>query len=255
MLKNLLNLLIFWVLAPSTFSFRSFPWIIGGVGFTMTLLLYFPGGWHYDASVQHAQAASGLYGDWHPPVIVASLRCANGMFNAVFHTNYSHMGVLFTLYALLFWSGVASVLAASQPFWKQLEGNPRLFTFIPIGIILAVLCSDIFFWARGASKDLGMLGSYLLALGMLLNWSESKKRQIGFSIAILCFLAYGTSLRHNAIFALLPLVTWLVWLLCTKKSMLRNSPQIKLSNCSFTTTVRLLFFTFPLPVLEQIYAS
>ena len=35
----------------------------------------------------------------------------------------------------------------------------------------------------------------------------------------------------------------------------RNSPQIKLSNCSFTTTVRLLFFTFPLPVLEQIYAS
>ena len=36
---------------------------------------------------------------------------------------------------------------------------------------------------------------------------------------------------------------------------LRNSPQIKLSNCSFTTTVRLLFFTFPLPVLEQIYAS
>ena len=191
------------------------------VGFGLDSHFFFPGGWSYDASVQHAQAVSGLYGDWHPPVMAASLRWCNLIFNTIFQTDYSRTGVLFTLYLLLFWVGLASVFTASRTFWERLEGKPWLLSLIPLGVILAAGWFDLLGWPSSINKDVGMLGSYLLAVGLLLNWPESRRRQVGFGIAILFLLAYGTSLRHNAIFALIPLVLWLVWSLFEKKTILK----------------------------------
>ena len=219
--KPLSERFIDWMLEPGPSLFQHLPLIFGVVGFLATLFFYFPGVWHYDASVQHAQAVSGLYGDWHPPVMAASLRGVNRIFNAIVHSDYSKTGVLFTLYALFFWTGMASVLAASQPFWRRLEGKPRLLSLLPFGLILTICSSDLIPWTAEFSKDIGMLGSYLLAVGMLLNWPNAKSRQLGFGLAIPVLFLYGTSLRHNAIFSLLPLVVWFVWLLFKKRSILK----------------------------------
>ncbi len=221
MLKNAYRNFLLFLISPCRISLTWVPWGIGLSGFLATLILYFPGDWSWDASVQHAQAVSGLYGDWHPPVMAASLRWANRIFNALFQTSYSGTGVLFTLYALLFWTGVAGVIATTNPFWKKLEGKPRLLTFVPLAIFFVFFCSDLIPWTASFSKDIGMLGAYMLSVGMLLNWPDSKRRRFVFGVIILVLLIYGTSLRHNAIFSLFPLVVWYTWLLFEKKTVLK----------------------------------
>ena len=221
MLNNVYRNILLFLGSPRRISLTWVPWAVSLLGFGLSVCFYYPGDWSYDVSVQHAQAVSGIYGDWHPPVMAASLRWSNRLFNTIFQTNYSRTGILFTLHTLFFWGGGASVLVAGNGFWKKLNGKAWILSLVPLFAILVLLCSDLIPWTASFSKDVGMLGPYLLATGILLNWPKLKKQRMVVSILLLFFLVYGTSLRHNAIFALFPLVVWLTWLLSEKKSVLK----------------------------------
>ena len=159
------SLMIHFLNRKRQMSFSAFPWLVGAVGFVLTLFLYFPGEWSYDASVQHAQAVSGLYGDWHPPVMAASLRWSNIIFNGIFQTNYSGTGVLFTVYSAMLWGGITCVLISSRPFWEKLREKPCFYSLIPLLLLIIILCTDIFPWSASFSKDTGMLGAYAFGIG------------------------------------------------------------------------------------------
>jgi hypothetical protein len=52
---------------------------------------------------------------------------------------------------------------------------------------------------------------YFFAAALLLNMPKKLIYKIGAGIVVLFLLFYGTALRHNAVFALFPMLCWLVW--------------------------------------------
>jgi hypothetical protein len=72
---------------------------------------------------------------------------------------------------------------------------------------------DLYDEPRNIMKDTGMFVAYLFAVGCLMNTPTKGLFRWGVALVVLFCLFYGTALRHNAIFALFPLLYWLVWIL------------------------------------------
>jgi len=235
------------------------PQILCLSGFLVSTILYFPGEWTWDASVQQAQAISGLYGDWHPPVMAATWRGLNGLFNTICGTHYTGSGLLFLLYNMMLWGGGALVLSAANPFWRELGQYSRFRSLVPLGILAILICSDFISWSSIISKDNGMLGAYLIVVGLLLR---QKKNQISFpwGMLIILLIFYGTALRHNAIFTIIPLLMWFSCFLFKKKNWgkvlaatlvfwLTILVALHITNTTFLRVVRLY------PLQERYYAD
>lgn len=144
-----------------------------------------------DTTDQYFQAINNIYQDWHPPIMAYSWR------QLIRLTNIKE--VIYYIYYLFFILGVYSIS-------KYIEKKSYFMSilFIVLTFILVRLGGTIFYiW-----KDTGMLSSYLLAIGLILNIKYGQKI---LALVILLIIFYGTSLRSNAIFASLPLILLLFY--------------------------------------------
>ena len=159
------------------------------LAFLITLLLYSPGYMSYDSLAQLKQARNLNFTDNHPPimaVIWAGMdRICSGQFG------------MLLLQTLLYWCGLAV-------FFIYLRGWLWLRV---LAVLLVGFYPPIFGMVGTVWKDLLMLGSLTLAVGMMVRFERQKGVLVGLGIIVLLFVA--TAARHNSVVAIPPLVFWL----------------------------------------------
>jgi hypothetical protein len=174
------------------------------------VFLRFPGEWDSDTVNQNSQMMFDNYRDWHPPLFAAFWSLLNTGWNAVTGMDYTGSGVLYVAHAVMLWAGLALLIRAGSSFFLKFVEKEQW-------KLLAVLAALLFFglfemvpMTRFAFKDTAMMASYILALGIMLNMPRGGFSRWAAGLGCLLLLFYGTGVRHNAIFALLPLLALLV---------------------------------------------
>lgn len=166
---------------------RSSVFLLALFAMGWTTLSFFPGNTNFDSRRQYEQVKSGIFSDWHPPIMAAIWR----IFDPVLPGPKS----LFLLHNLLFWLGV-SILALLIPGLKRKVG---IFLFF-------ILCPPITAFLGTVIKDVAMGCSLFLASCLLFVAQVQGRRLL--ALISLPFLWYGIAMRHNGILAAIPLAIW-----------------------------------------------
>ena len=185
------------------------PYFVVIAGFLLCFIR-FPGEWNADTHSQHAQMLSGLYADWHPPVFAAFWRVVNTAWSTVTGIQVTGSGVLYIVHALMLWGGLALLVRAGRDFFLSFTGTVRWQFCLVLGALLFFGVSEMVPMPRFIFKDTAMMAAYILALGILCNFPETRVPKIIAALFCLLLFFYGTAVRHNAIFAVLPLLFILV---------------------------------------------
>jgi hypothetical protein len=174
------------------------------------LAIRFPGEWDSDTVDQHAQMLSGVYRDWHPPVFAAFWRLVNSVWNGFTGMRVTGSGVLYVVHAAMLWGGLALMLKAARPFLRSFVGLPRWKLALFSGAILFFGLFEMVSMTRFIFKDTAMMAGYIAALGLMLNFPKSVPGKVLVCPLCLLLLFYGTAVRHNALFALMPMLALLL---------------------------------------------
>ena len=160
--------------------------------FAANLAVSYPGLLTNDSVNQYAEAVSGRYTDWHPPVMA-------WLWSVLRHVAPGP-APLFVLHLAGYWAGWALLADATRR-----SGRPGL----AFAVALAGVFPTFLFLNASITKDVGMVAAWLPAVG-LLYWFRAQHRRVPVvaGVAIALLLAYGTLVRANAIFALGPLVLY-----------------------------------------------
>jgi len=174
-------------------TLRAALWIVALVLFITNFAFKYPGELTNDSINQYAQALSGQYTDWHPPIMA-------WVWSLLLHIIDGSLAIL-TLHLGLHWLGFALIADALLCL-----GKPR-------SAWLALLSGafPVFLFYNGQIlKDVGMSSAMLVAFALGFRY-----RIIGRPVPLLILLpaalllAYGTLVRTNAIFAFGPLFIYL----------------------------------------------
>lgn len=163
------------------------------VGFSVSVLAFYPGVMSFDSIVQYEQARSGVFRDWHPPAMAALWSVLNRV----------HDGpeLMFLLQLTLLWGGLCGVaigLVRSGRAWGAAFPLIGLapFVFDLVGVI----------W-----KDVVLAASWIFAAGVLFAVRAKDERTPRWLVACLGLsLLYGALVRANSVFAIAPLALYLV---------------------------------------------
>ncbi|NPC57289.1 glycosyltransferase family protein [Caenimonas soli] len=182
----------------------SFLALLVGALFAANVVLHFPGTMTNDSINQYAEAISGRYTDWHPPVMawLWSLLRLVGDGPAPF----------LLLHLALYWAGFGLIADGTRR-----AGYPRM----ALLIALAGAFPPFLYLNANVVKDVGMVSFWLAAIGLLF-WFRAQDRRIPVlvGVAVAALVLYGTLVRSNAIFALGPLLMYALaparWLRSTR---------------------------------------
>ncbi|MGZ8222348.1 MAG: GtrA family protein [Methylobacter sp.] len=179
--------------AVSIKTLRTALWIVALVLFIVNFVFKYPGEFNNDSSNQYAQALSGQYGDWHPPIMA-------WLWSWLLHIVDGPSTIL-ALHLVLHWFGFALIADALLCL-----GQPRT-------AWLALLSGafPVFLFYNGLiTKDVGMASAMLVAFGLGFRY-RIIGQPVPLPVLLLAalLLAYGTLVRTNAIFAFGPLFIYL----------------------------------------------
>ena len=176
----------------STRPDRIAAWVAAALGVALTAALFWPGLMSVDSAVQYAQAI-GLrpLDDVHPPLMTLLWR--------VVDRAAAGPGGLFLVFCVAWWSGLAAVVA-QYPLRRG----------VAFGLVLLVGFFPATFLMLGhVWKDVAMAAALLLASAASLAHHRAPKWRWRW-LALLA-LVIAACLRHNALFAALPLLAWRCW--------------------------------------------
>jgi hypothetical protein len=158
--------------------------------FALNLALHYPGTMNNDSINQYAEAVSGHYTDWHPPVMA-------WLWSVLRHFGDGPAPFL-VLHLALYWAGFG-LLADGM----RRAGHPRT----ALLMALAGAFPPFLYLNATITKDVGMVASWLAAVGLMF-WFRAQSRRIPlyWGAAIAALILYGTLVRSNSIFALGPLL-------------------------------------------------
>ncbi len=167
-------------------------WLAAAIGVALTLAAFYPGLMSHDSAGQYAQAM-GLrrLDDVHPPLMTWLWRMTNGV--------VAGPGGIFVVFVVAWWSGLAALVSQCT------LGRAASF-----GIVLAAgLFPSTFLMLGHVWKDVGMAAALLLAAAAV----HAHRRGAGAGVrwSAIALLAIACALRHNGLFAALPLLAWLCW--------------------------------------------
>ena len=202
MLKNIRSNVLLFLISPCRISLVWVPWVLCIVGFTLSMLTYYPG---KPVMLMLHEARTGVYTDWHPPIMAATIRC---LFQ-ICPNELLGLGTLYVVVNVLFWSGFLLVLLSGKPFWANKKTKKNWMVVVTLLLLLAIWIDILVVVSPFLSKDFTQLACLLLATGMLLNLSRKPICRMLVGVFILLLLFYGTMLRYNAVLGLLPMLYWL----------------------------------------------
>lgn len=170
-------------------SRSSIPWIVSTfLLFGATLAMRFPGVAMYDSVAQYEQATSGVYADWHPPIMARTWALLNHFKDGT--------EPFFLIQMLLWWGGIGAISAALGR--RQKHGAAAL-------VLLVGIAPLWLGWATVILKDAQMACCLVAAAGLAAHYRLDERRMPRWAIGLaLLLIAYATFVRGNAAFATIP---------------------------------------------------
>lgn len=164
----------------------------GGAALLLCLLflaLFWPGIALFDTVYQYAQALTGQYDDWHPPVMAR-------LWALLVHV-WRGTAPMFLLQLTLFWLGIGLLAAACARRGHGWAG----WTILAAGAASFLSC-----WMAAILKDGQMVGALAAASGIA-GWYRLQERRLPpwAGAIVLLLLLYALLVRANAVFAVVPL--------------------------------------------------
>ncbi|MCL2701741.1 MAG: hypothetical protein FWE88_08625 [Phycisphaerae bacterium] len=181
------------------------PYLFVAAGF-LWCFTHFPGAWYPDTEAQHEQMLSGQYRDWHPPVFAAFWGLVNTAWNTATGMEITGSEVLYVVHAVMLWGGLALLVHAGRGFFGRLYVDPARWRLWFVGALLFLALFEMTDITRDVLKDTAMFASYVLAVGVLCNFPRRMVWKLLAGAFCMLLLFYGTAVRHNAVFAVLPLL-------------------------------------------------
>jgi len=234
---------------------------MGVCGSFLGIFLFYPGVINPDTYNQYCQMEIGIIGDWHPPIMLATWKLFRWLYFIATGETIRGEGFLYVSWTLLLWGGLFLILRSNPSFWHN-KGKFQKPWWVVAGIIFVLmwLSLDLFDKPHIITKDTGMLANYLFAVGCLMNLPTKKPLRWGVALIVLFCLFYGTAVRHNAVFSVIPLLYWLIRSMIPWKKMVVVVPgtlilwggmlaMIHFINYDFIGAVRLY------PLHERFYAD
>ncbi|MFZ2030087.1 MAG: hypothetical protein WAU68_07260 [Vitreimonas sp.] len=166
---------------------------LAAFGFALSVIAFYPGIFTPDSLDQFAQAQSGAFEDWHPPIMAA-------LWSLLLHIHNGPEPLFFT-HLLLFWTGtwaVSDALIAKNARWAALLPLIGLapFVFNYLGLL----------W-----KDVALASAWLFAAGIAFRGFARRGKLAWLEhVTIWAAFIYGALVRSNSIFAAAPLVLYLL---------------------------------------------
>jgi len=158
------------------------------------IALSFPGAMMNDSLNQYAEAMSGRFTDWHPPVMAwlwSKLRAVQ-----------EGPALLFLLHMAAYWGALGLIADAVRR-----AGHRKA----AVLVALSGAFPPFLFMNAYVIKDVGMAVALLAAIAIVF-WHRVQGRTIHVAVGIAAglLLAYGTLVRTNAVFAVGPLLLYML---------------------------------------------
>lgn len=166
--------------------------LLVGVLFAANVALHFPGTMTNDSINQYAEAVSGRYTDWHPPVMA--------WLWSVLRLVADGPAPFLLLHLALYWAGFGLIADGTRR-----AGHPRM----ALLIALAGAFPPFLYLNANVVKDVGMVSFWLAGVGLMF-WFRAQDRRIPLPVGVLvaALVLYGTLVRSNTVFALGPLLMY-----------------------------------------------
>jgi hypothetical protein len=159
------------------------------LGAGLACYLLYPGMMSGDSFIQLEEARTGVYYDWHPPLMAwvwSRLDCIiPGPFGMLLLQN------------LMFWSGLGLIV-----FHLDRSPGASFLLILGIGALPPILSTLGTIW-----KDVAMGSALVLVFGLLLH--IHRRHSLGWLALAVPVLFYAIGVRHNALLAALPLGVWI----------------------------------------------
>ncbi|MBD8545381.1 hypothetical protein [Sphingomonas sp. CFBP 8760] len=164
------------------------------LSFAAALALFWPGIAEYDSVLQYAQALSGRYDDWHPPVMAR-------LWSVLIATVGPGTGPMLILQLGGYVIGLALIAAALLR-----DGRPRA----ALAVAAIGWWPPFLGWQGVVLKDAQAVAAMVAALG-LVGWYRLGGRAVPWPArcAVATILLYALLVRANAVFAIAPLIAGL----------------------------------------------
>lgn len=166
------------------------PELLFLAGFLLHLAVMYPGFLCYDAVNQILEARAGEYSDWHPPLMAMIWHLSEKIITGPAGMLALQLGLL--------WFGLALIYRA---YFNAIAG-------VAAGLFLLPFLPPVFGISGAILKDMLMCGALLTALGLVGLIDRGQGRPwLMFSAGMLS-LWLAMLLRHNALFAIIPLLAF-----------------------------------------------
>jgi hypothetical protein len=169
-------------------------------GFVLNLIAFYPGFLNPDSINQYQESLSGMYSDWHPPVMAVLWRGLHAIGEGPAPMLVLQLGCLWGSCYLLY-------PLSTHRTWHLLVAGVFLAPFVQnfAGVII---------------KDSQMALGLLLALAIMLNAvSSQKKPTVPRVVCVALLLTYSSWIRLNALPAVLPLCFLGSWVMLRERSL------------------------------------
>jgi hypothetical protein len=167
------------------------PLVLALTGVFLSYFVMAPGMMSNDSINQYEQAVHGKYFDHHPPIISV-------LWRQLLFIEHNQLPIFF-MHCLLFWMGLFLI------------GISFSGSFMPIALIAVGFLPHIFVQLGMIWKDVSVVSFFLFFIGLALYFKKQIKiNQLALSCIVLITLWIGVAARHNAIFAAVPLLFFIL---------------------------------------------
>lgn len=152
----------------------------------------YPGNYTFDTVDQLHQATTGLFNDWHPPLMAYVWRILISL--------TGQQSSLFLFQHFIYWGAFGLIANALIRIGNRKIG---FFVFL-VGLF------PVFIYINGLVVKDSQMGASFLASFAIIFWFKVQKLRIPVTLGILAalLLTYGTLVRSNSVFALGPLLIY-----------------------------------------------
>jgi hypothetical protein len=168
--------------------------IIAALLFAANLFGGFPGVPNDDSNSQYAQAVDQRFNDWHPPIMA--------WLWSIFRLLADGNGPMFCFQVACYWLGFGLIAVALSRAGRPLAA----WGIIGVGLFPPFLMMNI-----NILKDVGLVATFLAAFAALF-WYRVQDRRVPVVVIVISsvLLFYGTLVRSNAVFGVVPLLAYLI---------------------------------------------
>ena len=168
--------------------------ITAGLLFAANMFGWFPGAANDDSISQYAQAVDQHFNDWHPPMMA--------WLWSIFRLLADGDGPMFSFQVVYYWLGFGLIAVALSRAGRPLAAW---------GIIGIALFPPFLMMNINILKDVGLAVTFLAAFAALF-WYRIQDRKVPLVVVAISIilLFYGTLVRTNAVFAVVPLLAYLI---------------------------------------------